>query len=368
MSTQESSSLIDLLDNNIQSSSDFSRFLEAKARSMGFPLNGSFELTPLCNLDCKMCYVHLSDEQIKDESLLTKDQWLSLMKQAIDAGMMYASLTGGECLTYPEFDDIYLFLLSNAVRVSILTNGLLLSPERLQFFKTHRPSSIQITLYGCDNDSYENTTGHRVFEQVFRNLLSALSSGLSVKVGITPNRYMGNADEQLMELLIKNRIPFSLNSQLYAARPETGRMISEFDQPIEDYIRLRNLYIKQREIDIPTECTNHVTPILPPIGIKCGAGNSGFNIDWRGKMYACAMLPDIFSFPLEEGFIAAWKRIHTEAQKYPNPTECRTCKYSPLCTKCVAAHRSGAEPGHANPRICEQAKHIAELYSHHKET
>ena len=29
------------------------RFLDEKARRKGVPLSGSFELTPLCNLDCK---------------------------------------------------------------------------------------------------------------------------------------------------------------------------------------------------------------------------------------------------------------------------------------------------------------------------
>ena len=39
------------------------RFLDFKARSLGIPLHGHFELTPLCNLDCKMCYIHLSPSQ-----------------------------------------------------------------------------------------------------------------------------------------------------------------------------------------------------------------------------------------------------------------------------------------------------------------
>lgn len=34
------------------------RYLNFKARDKGLPIAGSFELTPLCNFDCKMCYVH----------------------------------------------------------------------------------------------------------------------------------------------------------------------------------------------------------------------------------------------------------------------------------------------------------------------
>ena len=42
-----------------QRSKDFSHFLDARAREKGVPINVQFELTPLCNFDCKMCYVHL---------------------------------------------------------------------------------------------------------------------------------------------------------------------------------------------------------------------------------------------------------------------------------------------------------------------
>ena len=79
------------------------KYLGFKAREKNTPISGSFELTPLCNLDCKMCYVHLNKAQMQGAKLLTVEQWQDIMQQAIDHGMMYARLTGGECLTYPGF-------------------------------------------------------------------------------------------------------------------------------------------------------------------------------------------------------------------------------------------------------------------------
>ena len=35
-------------------------YLYRKATAAGIPLSGTFELTPVCNVDCKMCYVRLS--------------------------------------------------------------------------------------------------------------------------------------------------------------------------------------------------------------------------------------------------------------------------------------------------------------------
>ena len=60
---------------------DFSDYLEDKARVTATPINGQFELTPLCNLNCKMCYVHLQPEQLSQKPLGV-DQWKSLIDGA----------------------------------------------------------------------------------------------------------------------------------------------------------------------------------------------------------------------------------------------------------------------------------------------
>ena len=60
--------------------------LQERTREADIPYHGSFELTPLCNLDCKMCYVHLQDPSVKHRMLSGK-QWLSIIQQAIDEGM-----------------------------------------------------------------------------------------------------------------------------------------------------------------------------------------------------------------------------------------------------------------------------------------
>ena len=61
---------------------DLNRYLDAKAREKHVPLNGQFELTPLCNFSCRMCYIHLVPEQMKGRSVLPVDTWKDLMHQA----------------------------------------------------------------------------------------------------------------------------------------------------------------------------------------------------------------------------------------------------------------------------------------------
>lgn len=39
-----------------------SRYMHQKGIKYGIPVSGSFELTPRCNFNCQMCYVHMTDE------------------------------------------------------------------------------------------------------------------------------------------------------------------------------------------------------------------------------------------------------------------------------------------------------------------
>ena len=64
-----------------QTFSDFSDFLEDRAREMGVPLDGQYELTPLCNFKCKMCYVTMTQAQLS-QSLLSASQWKNLISDA----------------------------------------------------------------------------------------------------------------------------------------------------------------------------------------------------------------------------------------------------------------------------------------------
>ena len=166
------------------------KFLNFKARDKGVPISGSFELTPLCNLDCKMCYVHLNKAQMQGAQLLSVRQWKDIMQQAIDAGMMYARVTGGECLTYPGFKELYLFLREKGIETAILSNGILMDEEMCAFLKENPPAAIQVTLYGASEEAYERVTGHRSFNRVVENIRRLRDMEFPLSIAVTPNAFI----------------------------------------------------------------------------------------------------------------------------------------------------------------------------------
>ena len=336
------------------------RFLEFKARRLGIPMHGRFELTPLCNLDCKMCYVHLGVSQFNKNNLLSVNTWKELISQAHEAGMINATLTGGECLTYPGFDEIYLYLYSKGIVPGILSNGILIDEQRMNFFKEYPPRRIQVSVYGSSEDAYELFTGKRVFSTVFRNLNLLKESKMPVSITITPSEYMAGDTRSILEKVEELGIPYNINANLIPPRKNTGRKVR--DLSIDQYVDLF-----EYRSSISHEVLNPVDPSELPdeshegneqYGLTCGAGRSSFAIKYDGKMCPCLSLDETIADPLADGFSKAWKQINNLANTYPLPVECGKCVYYDRCLRCVAMHKNAPNPGHCDPRICERTKKL----------
>lgn len=339
------------------------KFLNFKARDKGVPISGAFELTPLCNLDCKMCYVHLNKTQMQGAQLLTVEQWKQIMQQAIDEGMMYARLTGGECLTYAGFRELYLFLRDRGVETVILTNGLLLDEDITAFLRNNPPAAIQVSLYGAGEDTYEQVTGKRTFSLVMENLRRIKAAKIPLTIAVTPSTYMTDG-EQILRLLFEEELPFNINAGIMQPRPETERSLADAD--LDSYISMLKLRSHLKGKDLTVEGDPESLPDPggkqgePAFGVTCGAGRSGFAIDWRGDMRPCNNFPCEGENVLTLGFGKAWRRTNQTATHFPLPTECEGCAYKDLCKHCVAEHAAGAEIGHANPSICAMGKRMVQ--------
>ncbi len=365
---KEPSTLAELLKQlNEQGITDYRRysqvrtFLGFKARKKNVPISGTFELTPLCNLDCKMCYVHLNREQMHGAQLLPVDTWKDIMQQAIDAGMMYARLTGGECLTYPGFQELYCFLQDRGIEVAVLSNGVLMDEAHVAFFKQHPPAGIQVTLYGASEEGYEHVTGHRMFERVLGNLKRLREAGIPLSIAVTPNAFMTDGTD-IIRLLHDEGFYFGINAGLMAPREETGRKLA--DASLDTYVDMLRLQYKLSGRDIGPQCDPDSLPDpqteakASERGVTCGAGRSAFSIGWDGKMRPCNTFPCEPADVLTLGFAESWKRVNQIALNFQRPAECEACRYSPICKICVSEHAAGAPVGHASRSCCEYGKRM----------
>ena len=337
-------------------------FLERKSRRLRIPVHGNFELTPLCNFDCKMCYIHLDHTQFNEQNLLPVNVWEQLADSARNAGMRLVSLTGGECLTYPGFDELYTYLVSSGLGVYVMSNGYLIDEEKIELFKKHRPHKIQISIYGSSEDAYEAVTGVRAFSKVYENIISIRDAGLPLSLSITPSAYMRDDVESLIHMAEEMQIKYGVNPLLMNPRENTGRTKDDLsvDEYMDIYRLLSSIHHEERQTvewdQIPE--TNHAG--MQRYGIRCGAGRSSFGIKYDGNMSPCLSLYKITAKPLEIGFEEAWRSINKASDEFALPLECGDCVYQKKCLTCVAIHEGVPEPGHCDPLVCARMKKLVQ--------
>ena len=278
--------------------------------------------------------------------------------------MCSATLTGGECLAYPGFEEIYLYLHEMGCQAAVLTNGYLLDEKRIRFFREHMPTKIQITLYGWNDDVYERVTGKRAFSRVVENVRKAIEAHLPISLTVTPNDFLGEDIFETVRLAKGITNSFIVNSCLFSPREETGRSDLRANPEDEVYLRIYRLLNKLNGRETPEIEEDKLPPYGGPChecserGVRCGGGRSAFVVDWKGTMMPCNRLDMIRAYPLEEGFRAAWAKINREANNWPRVPECDGCPYTDVCSNCAANMLRFAEPGRQPIGLCEQTKYF----------
>ena len=343
--------------------SAFAKYLDSKAREQGVPLSGQFELTPLCNFRCRMCYVQMTGSQLS-QPVLTADQWKGLMSQAAEAGMLRAILTGGECLSYPGFREVYEHLLSLGCEITLMTNGALLDRTWLDYFLRHRPGAICITLYGDSNEAYERVTGQAAFDTVVANIRAIREAGLPLELSVTPNRWLGEDVFGTLRLAKELCPAVRVNAGLTDPREETGRNGEGSDMDQNDYIRI---FRYRNELN-GVSCDGYPLDKLPPPGgplregtrrgLLCSGGRSTFSVNWKGVMSPCNELDMIQAFPLRDGFRPAWAIINRAANDWPRAVECECCAYASICVHCAGRVLRYAKPGTRSTVLCGETLNL----------
>ena len=111
-------------------------YLHRKATRNGIPLSGTFELTPVCNMNCRMCYVRMSKQQQEAiRPLRTAEEWLRLGEEAKKRGLLYLLLTGGEPFSRPDFREILSGLHKMGFIISINSNGTLIDETVVEWLR-----------------------------------------------------------------------------------------------------------------------------------------------------------------------------------------------------------------------------------------
>lgn len=349
----------------------------AYAAQRHVPLGATFELTPRCNLRCKMCYARLDRLQMdKIGRELTAGEWIALAKDAADAGTLNLLITGGEPLIRFDFEEIYSALSNMGFVITLNTNATLMTPELLKLFKRYPPTATNVTLYGASPQTYEKVCGNPDgFNQTLQGLdmLSEVSTELEVRsTFIRDNMY---ELEELRKIANRYTKRFAINVNVFKAlrgactdvescRLTTSQMFGITDANEKYYMDLNSQTEAALERDMETGYYVKAKEYgfnLPPKIIYCLAAKSMYWITWDGKMLPCGSFSSPYTLPFEEGFKPAWDRLPSLLENISLPQECMRCEYAngncPNCPAIIQTESGSFDK--ISPYICEIAKERA---------
>ena len=350
-------------------------YLHSKGRKLGLPIAGNFELTARCNFNCPMCYVHMTEEQVKASGKeLTARQWLDIAESAKERGMIFALLTGGEPLVRKDFFEIYDGMREMGLLISINSNGSMLRGPVLERFLEAPPFRFNISLYGGNNETYRRMCGIPSYDQVKENIRRLRAAGVDVSLNLSITPYNKDDLPQIYADAVELDVNVRASSYMYPSVRVNGEQYgcgnrlscTEAAKYSVEWDLLRfteeEFAIRAENIAKLTNVEQNGCPIEAGEGVRCRAGSSSFWMTWDGRLLPCGMMTTPVAYPLEVGFDAAWEQIRTETGKIRTPGKCVSCDYKEICGACAAVYYTETGSFSGVPEyVCERAKEIVRI-------
>ena len=322
-----------------------------KAFAEAIPISGTLELTPRCNFDCRMCYVHLKDEQIpKYGTELTAKEWLRIAREAKDAGTTWLCVTGGEPLLHPEFETIWKELAHMGFFITLQTNASVRRGKTAELLAQYPPKGVKVTLYGSNDEVYEKVCRVKWgFTRVDEGLRMLREMNIPVQLVSTIIRQNEDDVENIAFYAYRNNLPWMATGSVKAS----ARVADSEAREVRVQEKLDG---RQRErIRQSLEKTPFAAERKPCT--YCKDYRLGYWVTWNGEMRFCSFMNEP-NIPVRDlAFSEAWRQLVQYEKELDWPKECKSCSVRRACVKCAAtlATECGS-PHRVTEEFCQKIK------------
>ena len=331
---------------------EISSYLKNKAAANRIPMVSAFEISPVCNFKCKMCYVRkTADEAEKQGGILPVDWWIDTAEQAREEGLLYPLITGGEPFLYPGIRRLLETLNRSGLFYTMNTNGALITEEVIEWLSEIPPIRLNITLYGASDETYGRLCGDpKGFTKVRRAVELLKKAGISHRFNCSLTRQNMHDLKHIIEYGKSVENPVKIATYMFPPirRLEdtfghNDRMTPEecgYQKVLADYYQLSPESFERsakyycqftplEEIDFDS------LPEGPGEYMHCLAGKCSYWVDWKGNLSACGMMNSPRISLKTTAFKDAWKEIVDYADHTVCRKACSGCPNNKICHTCI---------------------------------
>lgn len=309
------------------------------------PVLGEIAVTYRCNNRCRFCYAGCGGEDLAEGHGVELDT--AALKRVIDvfrdeAKIPFFSFTGGEPLLRNDLEDLAAYALSRGLRVNLVSNGTLATPERARSLRAAGITTAQVSLEAPDAGLHDLLAGRNgSFAETIAGIRALSAAGISVQTNSTATAVNRDA---------------LVAMPAFVATLGVRRMSMNLFIPVGSGAAARDLLLPYAEAGTFVDATRRAAleagvdffwysptplclynPIARGLGNKsCAACDGLLSISASGDVLPCSSWPEPVGNLLAEGFSAAWNSedaLHLKNKRYA-PDKCTAC---PSFTACQAA-------------------------------
>lgn len=292
-------------------------FLESRFMGRFRPLFVSWFITDKCNMHCLKCGRGRGGLGHAEAPVIDR-----VIEEAAANKVWRINLTGGELLLHPALGDIIERLNHAGVRVSVSSNGLLVT-EKLDALAG--AAGISLSLDG-GSETHDAARGPGSFESVLSGLAALREYGIPAKITSVISRHTGENDiEDVVKTAAEYGAPVSFQPLLVV---QLGTSDPNTDAPDPQVFRALINHVIELKEKFPRAILNSVKGLRhlmrwpDDAPITCGAGRFFCQIDPAGNLFACGSSQGTEA-PcgniLQTGLMAPFE------QKKKSCTECSQC-------------------------------------------
>ena len=297
--------------------------IERKTLLKAIPLRSIFEITYRCNFRCVHCYVVASTQTEELSTCSAKE----VIDKLAEAGCLTITFSGGEPLLRRDFSEIAHHARKKRFAVRLFTNGSLIDEGIADEIKSIRPLSIDISLYGSNEETYRKITGNgKHFSAVVQGVEHLKKRGLNLILKFPLMK------ENMADLKEMKRIAREWDLK-YKADPHLTPRDNGCQTPLKHLIDDDSLmrYIKE-DLGPP--------PVIrrDPDDIICTVGRNNIAISPYGDVYPCVQLKKTVGNIFQGSLTQLWRDsdlLHRlRSLRFRDFTSCIDCDFVQHCFIC----------------------------------
>jgi radical SAM protein with 4Fe4S-binding SPASM domain len=293
------------------------------------PLIATLELTHDCNLSCVHCYNFDRTTQKKSplKKLFLSDQEIeSVIIDLSKLGTLFINFSGGEALLHPSLHKFISLTKSLHMEARLKSNGILLDQRKIEELLDSGLNSIDISLYGHNNEIYSHFCNSADgFSKVEAALKILATSKLDTHINVILHKYNVENIRELINFCEELQLPFQFSTEVTSRYDNTSTS------------RVHEMTVEQYQGLLQGEFAHYFQGDLQDNGLQCSCARSVCGISVTGDVFPCIGAPIPSGNIRKKSLIDIWNNSNElnkiRGIKREDFKDCIKCEYIESCNR-----------------------------------